>query len=131
MGVFNEGTDLKDIAIDAIEGGVADAIGGYVFDMYIGKMLIPKLGMAGKYAVPVAGLIGDLVLDYVAEKVGQSGAIKAGLAVAGYAMFGRAIDKFVGDPLKTGMPAAGTSTSSNPFGGLSPVKLATGAELRY
>lgn len=130
MGLFHEGTDIKDIAIDAVEGGVSDAIGGYIFDMYVAKTLTPHLGMAGKYAVPVAGLIGDLVLDYIAGKAGSSPAVTAGLAVAGYAMFGRAIDHFVGDPMKTGMPTKSAS-SVNAFGGLSPVDLTAGAELRY
>jgi hypothetical protein len=124
---MHDGTDIKDIAIDAVEGGIASFAGIYAFDKFLASPLQNALKSTGKYALPAAGLVSDMVLAFIAGKVGGEGVISEGLRVAGYSMLGKSIATYIGDPT----PVAVASSSSEGWGSLSSHPLSFGAEVRY
>lgn len=125
---FNTGDSFKDIILDTVEGGVSAFGGIYVFDKFLATPLQNALKMAGKYTLPVAGLVTGLALDYAGKKVGGSEAVSEGLRVAGYAAFGKSIATFLGDPTPN---MAVASSSKESWGSLTSHPLTFGAEVSY
>lgn len=125
---FAEGESLKDIAVDSIEGGVASFVGIYAFDKFLAKPLQTALKSVGKYVLPASGLIADIVVNFISQKIGDHGVISEGLRVAGYSMLGKSIATFVGDPtpnMATGKQVP-TTAGGGGWGSLNPVAISRG-----
>ncbi|MEM0142912.1 MAG: hypothetical protein QXL94_03025 [Candidatus Parvarchaeum sp.] len=118
--------DLKNDAINLTKFGIGDAIVQYPYYKFLGDRMVNHLGMFGKYADVAGAFIYGIVVDLIADNVGEyADYLRMGAA----ATLGRAVSVALGDPnvRRTSTGSASSvelvSAGTPNFSTLNPVKL--------